>query len=245
MRVLKSEGFLQKLICHQKYFQWPWIGAAQLVWDKSTQTCTGQVFMLNRWEVCSYVTSPSCPHDTQAMLSVIQPRKHKVHLTSLFFTMLLRVTFHGRVWQAFFMSTNTHLHGGTPHTQSVPSEAIQKMYLCQWQLPQGTTQQWRKEEELLDRDSILLEHNILCMTQYHKKQTKQKTIQTYANLINHTKSKDNKYIHPPLKITNLKLSTQECNPDKDIQTNQPTIQIQNSEVNIYDHRGKYMATGCF
>ena len=58
----------------------------------------------------------------------------------------------------------------------------------------------------------------------------------------HTQSKDNKFIHPPLEFTNLKLSTQECNLDKDIQVNQPTIQIQDSEANIYDQRGNHMAT---
>ena len=53
---------------------------------------------------------------------------------------------------------------------------------------------------------------------------------------------DNKFIHPPLHITNLKLSIQECNPDKDIQVDQPTIQIQNSEAHVYDQRGNYMAS---
>ena len=60
--------------------------------------------------------------------------------------------------------------------------------------------------------------------------------------LNHTQSKDNKSIHPPLQITNLILSIQECNPDKDIQVHQPTIQIQESEATIYDQRGNYMAT---
>ena len=69
----------------------------------------------------------------------------------------------------------------------------------------------------------------------------QKTIQTYANCLNHTQSKDNKYIHPPLEITNLQLSIQECNPDKDIQVDTPTIHIQELEANIYDQRGNHIA----
>jgi hypothetical protein len=71
----------------------------------------------------------------------------------------------------------------------------------------------------------------------------QKSIQTYASCLNHIQPK-NKFIPPPLplKITNLKLSTQKCKPDKKIQTDQPTIQIQASDVNIYDQRGNYMAT---
>jgi hypothetical protein len=82
----------------------------------------------------------------------------------------------------------------------------------------------------------------MVLTQHHKKQAELNTTHKYARCLNHIQSKDNKFIHPPLHITNLKLSIQECNPDKDIQVDQPTIQIQNSEANIYDQRGNYMAS---
>jgi hypothetical protein len=36
------------------------------------------------------------------------------------------------------------------------AQAINRMYLCQWQLPLGVTQQWRKKKELLHPDNILL-----------------------------------------------------------------------------------------
>ena len=119
---------------------------------------------------------------------------------------------------------------------------IKRMYLCQWQLPQGTSQQWCKEEELIHPDNILLEHNTLRIAQYHHTQIKQQTIQTYTKFLNYKQTKDTKYVHPPQKITNLTLSIQECNPDKNIQTTKPTIQIQTSEANIYDSTGHYMAT---
>lgn len=38
---------------------------------------------------------------------------------------------------------------------------------------------------------------------------------------------------PPLKITNLTLHTQECNPNKDILTNFLTIQTHNENSHIY------------
>ena len=65
---------------------------------------------------------------------------------------------------------------------------------------------------------------------------------SYANFLTHVQSKDKKFIQPPLKITNLITFTQECNPDKDILANKPTIQINTSVANIYDHHGKYIAT---
>ena len=117
---------------------------------------------------------------------------------------------------------------------------------CQWQVPQVKIQQWRKMDELVHPDNILLEHNIHCITQYHTKQLELTTTQHYNSCLNHTQSKDNKFIHPPPPTNHqpkrLKLSTQECNPDKDIQVNQPTIQIQDLKTNIYDQRGNYMAT---
>lgn len=111
------------------------------------------------------------------------------------------------------------------------AQSITKSYLCQWPLSQGTTQQWRKEEELLHPNNISLEHNLYCITLNHT-----------LIVSNHTQSKDNKYIHPPLKITNLQISIQDCNPDKDIRTNTPTIQIHKPEANIYDQRGNHIAT---
>jgi hypothetical protein len=67
-----------EIVCCSKAFFWSWYAikstfkdpATQVVWDKSAQTCRGQVFMLGRWEVCSYATSPSSPHATLAMLII-------------------------------------------------------------------------------------------------------------------------------------------------------------------------------
>ena len=65
---------------------------------------------------------------------------------------------------------------------------------------------------------------------------------TYANYLNYIQTKDKKYIHPPLNITNLRTYMQECKPDKDILTNKSTIQIQGLDSHIYDHNGKYITT---
>ena len=95
-------------------------------------------------------------------------------------------------------------------------------------------------------NNILLDHNLLLITQYHMRTLKHKTTQTFDKYLNHIQTKDNKFIHPPLKITNLKISTQDRNVDKDILNNKPTIQTPNSETNsethIYNQNGNYMAT---
>ena len=122
------------------------------------------------------------------------------------------------------------------------AQAKTKSYLCQWQDIHTTTHQWRKEEALLHLDNILLEHNLLTITQYHDSITKQQAAKTYANYLTHVQTKDTKFIQPPLKITNLTTSIQECNPDKDILGNKVTIQTNNVEANIYDQNGNHVAT---
>ena len=53
----------------------------------------------------------------------------------------------------------------------------------------------------------------------------------------------NSYTPPcPLRIANLRISTQEQNRDNDILANKPTIQIQDLVYNIYDQNGNYIAT---
>ena len=67
-------------------------------------------------------------------------------------------------------------------------QAITKQYLCQWQTPQGSTLQWRKEEDLLHPDNILLDHNLLHITQFHNKAKEQLAIQEYTTHNTHTKT---------------------------------------------------------
>jgi hypothetical protein len=77
------------------------------------------------------------------------------------------------------------------------AQAITKQYLCQWQNPQGPTLQWRKEADLLHLDNILLDHNLLRITQFHNTTTTQLAIQKYATHTTHTQTKDKRYVRPP------------------------------------------------
>ncbi len=83
------------------------------------------------------------------------------------------------------------------------AHAINKSYLCQWQHSDNTTHQWRNEEDLLHPDNILLDHNLLTITQFHNQLLKQKIAKTYDHFNTHVQTKDKKFIQPPLNITNL------------------------------------------
>ena len=86
------------------------------------------------------------------------------------------------------------------------AQAINKSYLCQWKTTTNITQQWRKKEDLLHPDNILIDHNLLVIAQYHNELIKQKMAKTYDNYFTHVQSKYTKFIQPPLKITNLTTS---------------------------------------
>jgi hypothetical protein len=53
------------------------------------------------------------------------------------------------------------------------------------------------EEDLLHPNNILLHHDLLLITRYHNTTSEQKTTQTYVDYLNHTQTKDRKYV-PPL-----------------------------------------------
>ena len=88
----------------------------------------------------------------------------------------------------------------------------------------------------------MLDHNLLLITQYHNASIGQTTAEKYATYLTHTQTKDKRFIHPPLKFTNLKTHIQECNPDKNILVNEPTIQTNASEADIYDQNGNHVVT---
>ena len=52
-------------------------------------------------------------------------------------------------------------------------------------------------------------------------------------------SQDLRYVHPSMDIPHLTLHIQECNLDKDIIINSPSIQIHPSLAQIHDHEGNF------
>ena len=57
-----------------------------------------------------------------------------------------------------------------------------------------------------------------------------------------TQNKDSRRISPTLNIPLVKISTHECNPEKDINTNTNEIQIQHDSAHIYDETCKHIIT---
>jgi hypothetical protein len=117
-------------------------------------------------------------------------------------------------------------------------------YLCQWILPnQCIYTKWIPQHKLLPWTiQTTPNHNIPPLIHYYK--TKQH--QYYSTLLlkhfHPTQPKDTRYITPELFLPLVHLSIQECNHDKDIITNTPTIAIQHEQAHIYDNIGLHLTT---
>ena len=98
---------------------------------------------------------------------------------------------------------------------------------------------WVEASQLLHHDNITLDHNVMVLLKFLQNKHEADIIATYKSCINFTQPKDQRFIRPPIKAPNLTLSTKECNPDRDMITTKPTIQIQGIEPNIYDQTGGY------
>jgi hypothetical protein len=130
----------------------------------------------------------------------------------------------------------------TTHKDKWGAKAIKQHYLCQWNTPPANTTKWVEASLLLHHDNVALDHNIYILHKFLRNQQETNTLTTYNSCINFRQSKDQRFIRPPIIAPNLTLITKECNPDKDIITTKPTIQIQGTETNIYDPTGAYVLT---
>jgi hypothetical protein len=114
-------------------------------------------------------------------------------------------------------------------------------YLCQWILPnQQIYNKWLPQHKLLPWNVQNTPTNTIpSLIQYY-------TQKHYRTLIlKHflpTQPKDTRYISPALSLPLIHLSILECNPDKDILTPTPTIQLQHENAHIYDHNGTHLIT---
>jgi hypothetical protein len=85
-------------------------------------------------------------------------------------------------------------------------------------------------------------HNLILLKQFYL--TKKNN--HYSNIIeknfHQPQSKDTRYVHKPLNLPLIQINLHECNPDKDIKTTQPTIQIICDEAHIFTDIGNLLIT---
>ena len=87
----------------------------------------------------------------------------------------------------------------------------------------------------------IIEHNLRLLKQFYLTQHKyyHATIEKNFHQI---QSKDIRYIHEPLQLPLVQIHLNECNPDIDINTTKPTIQIIHDKSHIFTNNGNHLIT---
>ena len=117
-------------------------------------------------------------------------------------------------------------------------------FLCQWNLLNNIVyNKWMSQRELflLNLPNVVEHNNSLLINYYTKKQHT-----FYTNIINANfsleQNRDTRYIPLQLVIPLVYISTNECNPERDIKVDTHTIQTQNDVAHIYEETRKYLIT---
>jgi hypothetical protein len=100
-------------------------------------------------------------------------------------------------------------------------------YKCTWTQPknQNYTMRMATDKVFPHNKPNIANHNLILLKQFYLTQQHKH----YSNIIEKNffqlQSKDTRYVHEPLNLPLIQINLHECNPDKDIKTTQPTIQI--------------------
>jgi hypothetical protein len=88
----------------------------------------------------------------------------------------------------------------------------------------------------------IADHNIIVLTQYHIHQKNLHYSNTIFKHFYQSQQKDTRFIQPSLNLPYIKLDINECNANKDIIANAPTIYTNGNTIEIFDSQGKHIRT---
>jgi hypothetical protein len=88
----------------------------------------------------------------------------------------------------------------------------------------------------------ITEHNLILLKQFYITQQHKHYQNKIEQNFYQTQSKDTRYIHEPLQLLLVQINLNECNPDTDINTIEPTIQIIQDKAFIFTHKRNHLIT---
>jgi hypothetical protein len=86
----------------------------------------------------------------------------------------------------------------------------------------------------------ITEHNLILLKQFYLTQQHKHYQDIIEQNFYQNQSKDTIYIHEPLQLPLVQINLNECNPDTDINTLVPTIQITQDNALIFTNNGNYL-----
>jgi hypothetical protein len=120
--------------------------------------------------------------------------------------------------------TNTKQH---KRTNKFGTIKMFTSYKCTWiqHGDQNYTMWMATEKVFLYNKANIANHNLILLKQFYLIQQHKHYSQIINKNFDQSQSKDTRYIHEPLILPLIQINIHECNPDTDIKTTQPTIQI--------------------
>jgi hypothetical protein len=117
-------------------------------------------------------------------------------------------------------------------------------YKCTWVQPENQNYtMWMTTDKVFPHiKPNITNHNLILLKQFYLIQQQKYYSNTIGKKIHQPQSKDTRYVHEPLNLPLTQRNLNECNPDKDIKTTQPTIQIIHDEAYIFTDIGNLLIT---
>jgi hypothetical protein len=112
-------------------------------------------------------------------------------------------------------------------TDKLGTTKIFTSYKCKWLQPDNHNyMMWMNTSKVFSHNTPnITKHNLILLKQFYltqqHKHYQNKSEQNFYQI----QSKDTRYIHEPLQLPLVQINLNECNPNTDINTIEPTIQI--------------------
>jgi hypothetical protein len=117
-------------------------------------------------------------------------------------------------------------------------------YKCTWTQPENQNYtMWLATDNVFPHNKPnITNHNLTLLKQFYLTQQYKHYSNIIAKNFHQPQSKDTRYIHEPLNLPLIQINLHECNPDKDINTTQPTIQIIGNKAHLFTDTGNLLIT---
>jgi hypothetical protein len=117
-------------------------------------------------------------------------------------------------------------------------------YKCQWTQPENHNYaMWMPTDKVfLHNKPNITDHNLRLLKQFYLTKQHKHYQDIIAKNFHQIQSKDTRYIQEPLQLPLVQIQLTECNPDTDINTVVPTIQIIQDKALIFTNIGNHLIT---
>jgi hypothetical protein len=117
-------------------------------------------------------------------------------------------------------------------------------YKCKWIQPDNHNyMMWPNTNKVFPHNTPnITEHNLILLKQFYLTQQHKHYQNKIDQNLYQIQSKDTRYIHAALQLPLVQINLNECNPDTDINTIEPTIQIIQDKALIFTNKGNHLIT---